>query len=103
ADALIRAGAHANATNDYGVTPLSLACTNGDPAMVQTLLRAGANPNAALSTGETIVMTCARTGNADAVNALLVDGADVNVKEPWQDQTALMWRWRKSTRRSWRR
>src|ERR1700750_1018303 len=45
ADAWIRAGAHANATTDYGVTPLSLACTNADAAMVQTLLRAGANPN----------------------------------------------------------
>jgi ankyrin repeat protein len=91
ASALIRAGAHPNTANDYGVTPLSLACSNASPAMVETLLKAGANPNAVLSTGETILMTCARTGNVDAVNALLVHGANVNAKEPWQDQTALMW------------
>ena len=38
---LIRAGADVNAANDYGVTPLSLACTNGKAPMVEALLEAG--------------------------------------------------------------
>ena len=92
ADLLIGAGANVNAANDYEVTPLSLACTNGSAAMVEKLLKAGANPNAKLlRTGETVLMTCARTGNAGAVKSLLTYRADVNAKETWRGQTALMW------------
>ena len=35
-------------------------------------------------------MTAARTGNLDAVKALIAHGANVNAKEGWQEQTALM-------------
>src|SRR3990172_6879772 len=38
ADLLIRAGANVNAPNDYGVTPLFLACTNRNAALVNKLL-----------------------------------------------------------------
>ena len=38
---LIRAGADVNATNRYGVPPLSLAATNGNAAMLELLLKAG--------------------------------------------------------------
>ena len=91
ADLLIAAGAVVNAANDYGVTPLALACDNGSGAMVTHLLEAGADPNAARSTGETPLMTCARTGNLDAVNALLAHGAEPGTAESWHGQTALMW------------
>lgn len=37
ADLLIRAGANVNTANDLGVTPLSLACTNGSAPMVERL------------------------------------------------------------------
>ena len=79
------------AANRYGVTPLSLACTNGNGAMVELLLKAGADPNTALPGGETALMTAARTGKVDAVKALLAHGADVNAKESRRGQTALMW------------
>ena len=36
-------------------------------------------------------MTAARTGKVDAVKVLLRYGADVNAKEGWHGQTALMW------------
>ena len=36
-------------------------------------------------------MTAARTGKVDAVRVLLAHGADVNAKESWKQQTALMW------------
>ena len=91
ADLLIRAGAGVNAANDVGATPLYLACTNRDAAMVQKLLTAGANPNAALLSGETVLMNCARTGNVEALKALIAHGANVNAKELSHDQTALMW------------
>ena len=35
---LLRAGARVKAVNRYGITPLTLAITNGDSAMVEALL-----------------------------------------------------------------
>ncbi|MFO1497801.1 MAG: ankyrin repeat domain-containing protein [Verrucomicrobiota bacterium] len=56
AQRLIEAGANPNATNQYGIGPLSLACQNGNTAMVKLLLAAGANPNASLAGGETMLL-----------------------------------------------
>src|SRR2546425_5158065 len=58
---LIAAGANVKATNDYGMAPLTLACINGNPAMVEALLTAGADPNTVFSEGETALMTASRT------------------------------------------
>jgi ankyrin repeat protein len=88
---LIRNGANVKTANRYGVTPLSLACVNGNAAMIESLLKAGADPNAALPGGETPLMTAARTGKVDAVKVLIAHGADVNYKESKRGQTALMW------------
>jgi ankyrin repeat protein len=82
--------ANAKATNRYGVTPLSLACQNGNTAMVEFLLAQGADPNTTLRGGETVLMTAARTGKAGSVKALLSRGAIVEAKEK-RGQTALMW------------
>ena len=91
ADLLLRSGAEPNTPNDFGMTPLSEACTNGNSALVRLLLKSGANPNTAIATGETPLMTCAKSGSADAVRLLVEYGAAVNAKEPTQNQTALMW------------
>ena len=56
---------------EHGVTPLSLAATSGNSAMIDKLLRAGADANSANREGETVLMTAARTGKVDAVKALL--------------------------------
>src|SRR5579871_1914211 len=91
ADLLLRAGADANAVNDFQLTPLSEACTNANSALVRLLLKSGAHPNTPIATGETPLMTCSRSGAADAVRLLVEYGAAVNAKEPRQNQTALMW------------
>ena len=91
ADLLIRAGANVKAANRYGVTPLSLACANGNAALIEELLKAGADPNTALPEGETALMTVSATGNVAAVKTLLAHGADVAAKEGSKGQTALMW------------
>jgi ankyrin repeat protein len=87
---LLRTGADVKAVNRYGVTPLSLACTNGNGAIVELLLKAGADPNTALPGGETALMTAARTGKPEAVKSLLVHGANANAAER-HGQTAIMW------------
>jgi ankyrin repeat protein len=91
AQLVLKAGADANAANDFRMTPLSQACTNASAEFVQLLLKSGANPNLAVATGETPLMTCAKTGNADAVRALIESDATVNATEPSQNQTAIMW------------
>src|SRR5262245_1390131 len=41
-EVLLRFRADPNAKNRYGVRPLSVACENGNPAIVDALLKAGA-------------------------------------------------------------
>jgi ankyrin repeat protein len=91
AELMVRAHASVKAENRYGVTPLSLACTNGNAAMVELFLNAGADPNTTLPGGETVLMTAARTGRLEPVKALLSRGADVHRKDSRHGQTALMW------------
>lgn len=89
---LLSAGAKANAANEYGITPLWLACGNGSDRMVGELLKEGkADPNLAQWSGATPLMECSRTGNPRAVKLLLARGAKVNAAEATQGQTALMW------------
>src|SRR5258706_15459749 len=45
---LVSAGASVKAANRYGVTPLSLACTNGNGPMGEMLQKARADPNPTL-------------------------------------------------------
>ena len=88
---LLAAGANAKAENRYGVTPLSLACTNGNGASGRDAARRpGADPNTTLRGGETALMTAARTGRVGPVKALLDAGAKVDAKDR-KGQTALMW------------
>jgi ankyrin repeat protein len=82
--------ASAYTPNRYGVTPLALACTNGDSALVDALLVAGADANRALLGGETPLMTAARTGRVSVVTSLLAHGAVLDAKLSG-GQTALMW------------
>jgi ankyrin repeat protein len=91
ADLLIHAGANVKAANRFGATPLSLAATNGNAAMIEKLLKAGEDANSVVSeSGDTVLMLAARTGKPDAVAMLLNHGADIN-KTNATGQTALMW------------
>lgn len=87
---LIESGANATAITRYGISPLSLACTNGNAQIVELLLDAGADPKTSQPGGETALMTAARTGRLAPVELLLARGADANVTER-KGQSALMW------------
>lgn len=87
---LVQAGANVKYADRYGVTPLYLACSNGNAAMVKLLLDAGADPNTVDPTGETALMTASKIGNVDAVRVLLDAGAKVDTADPAYKQTALM-------------
>ncbi|HWK53634.1 MAG TPA: ankyrin repeat domain-containing protein [Hyphomicrobiales bacterium] len=89
--ALLQAGADASAATRYGVSPLYLAVQNGDAAITKRLLDAGADPNQEYREGERMLMTAARTGDAATVELLLNAGAQVDARENWHGQTALMW------------
>lgn len=90
-DLLLRAGADVDATDDYGVSLLHIACINRDAVTVEKLLAKGANPDVEKITGEPPLMTCSGKGSLEGVKALLKHGASVNFKEKKEDQTALMW------------
>lgn len=89
--ALIEAGADAGAANEYGATALSEAAVRGDTEIIRLLLAGGASATAANPEGETPLMVVARTGNVAAAKLLVDAGADVNAKEQWGGQSALMW------------
>jgi uncharacterized protein len=87
---LIQAGADVKFADRYDVTPLRLACLNGNAAMIKLLLDAGADFNAADPTGETALMTAAAVGDLESVKLLVERGANVEAREPGFQQTALM-------------
>jgi len=91
ASMLLDAGADPSLRNRYGVTPLYLAALNGSAAMIEQLLEAGADANEVGNEGETVLMTVAQTGVVAAADVLLAHGAQVEARELWHGQTALMW------------
>src|SRR5580658_3231866 len=88
---LLAAGADAKAQDRYGLTPVSLACSNANAVILKRLLDAGADPNSPDPQGTTALMIAARTeGGTEAVKLLLERGAAVSAKDSVQS-TALMW------------
>ncbi len=88
---LIAAGANVKVTTREGaITPLAMACTNGNAAVMEALLKAGADANSVKANGTTALMLAAASGSADAVKVLLDHSASVNAKEAVHGQTALM-------------
>jgi ankyrin repeat protein len=89
--ALLKDGAKANVTNNYGSSPLGEAVKLGDVDLVTMLLDAHADANAANEDGETALMVAASLGAQKIAELLVSHGANVNAVENFRGQSALMW------------
>src|SRR3984893_2044399 len=90
-DALIAKKAKVDVANEFGSTPLAEAAKLGDARMVKTLLDAGAPPDKPNRDGETALMLAIKTGELPVVEMLIKAGVNVNARETFHNQTALMW------------
>jgi ankyrin repeat protein len=91
AKTLVAVGANVRATTRLGaISPLFMACTNGNAAMIEVLVKAGADVNSAKANGTTALMLAASSGSVEAVETLIKSGAKVDAKESVHGQTALM-------------
>ncbi|MBV9772053.1 MAG: ankyrin repeat domain-containing protein [Bryobacterales bacterium] len=90
-DALIAKKAKVDVANEFGSTPLAEAAKLADARMVRTLLNAGAQPDKPNQDGETALMLALKTGALPVVEMLIKAGANVNARETFHNQTALMW------------
>jgi uncharacterized protein len=90
-DALIAKYAKVDVANEFGSTPLAEAAKLADARMVRTLLDAGAKPDTPNQDGETALMLAIKTGALPVVEMLVKAGANVNARETFHNQTALMW------------
>jgi ankyrin repeat protein len=90
-DALIARKAKVDVANEFGSTPLAEAAKLGDARIVKALLGAGARPDLPNQDGETALMLAIKTGELPVVEMLIQAGANVNARETFHKQTALMW------------
>jgi hypothetical protein len=89
---LLRTGASAEATDEYGETALYLASVSDEPGMVRLLLTAGADPERAggQDGGDLPLCGAACGGHTEVVRALLAAGAAPDRREAF-GFTALVW------------
>ena len=89
--ALLKAGAKADVTSNYGATALTEAIKLQDMDLVRTLLEAGANVNSHNLDNQTALMLAIAVGSQPIAKLLIERGADVNAIETFRDQNALMY------------
>jgi ankyrin repeat protein len=87
---LLLAGIECDVATKYGISPLTIACTQGADEIAKQLLDANADENYRLAGDETLLMLAARQGNPNTVRHLLDHGAKLNEGDQ-KGQTALMW------------
>jgi uncharacterized protein len=88
---LLQHRANPNVRNKLGASPLAEAANLANAELVSLLLKAKADPNGSNEDGQTPLMLAARTGSLEVAKLLVAAGANVNARERWRGQTALMW------------
>ena len=90
AEILLAHGAHADAKDEDGRTPLLYAAFEGSTEIAELLIQHGAKVNDATAKGVTPLMRAADSHSVGTVKLLLERGADVNARDNDQD-TALIY------------
>jgi Ankyrin repeats (3 copies) len=67
-----------DARDAHGLTPLVVAASQGDTALVKSLLAQGAGVNATAADGRTALIAAAQSGKIDTVAALIAAGAHLD-------------------------
>jgi len=89
--ALLKRGAKANLSNDFGSSPLIEAVKLGDVDLTRMLLEAHADANSPNQDGQTALMLASSIGSRRIAEMLIAQGANINAVEGFRGQTALMW------------
>jgi len=76
---LLANGAHVNARDAKGETPLIVAVQSGQLRAAKLLLELDADINLQDKAGNTALITAVNAGNTQLVKALLARGADINI------------------------
>lgn len=85
-EAVLRAGADANAVGETGMTALMMAAFFGKPSVIEVLLQHGAKIDVVEERHRnTALLTAVRKGHGEAVRALIKTGADPNQGSEWGD------------------
>jgi ankyrin repeat protein len=87
---LLDAGSNPSLGTRYSITPLMIACRQGNSQVAELLVAAGAKVDSRALGDETPLMMSSRQGNASIVELLLSKGAEVDATDR-KGQTALMW------------
>ena len=78
---LLEYGARAQVANEYGDTPLHIACFRRNYEASEILLQSGADPNVQNSRkGETPLHVAVYSGSAEIVELLLRHGANMDIQ-----------------------
>ena len=96
-DLLVASGANAKVATRYNITPLSLACTNGNATIIEHLLNAGAEPNSTSEEGETGSHDSFAHREIGCGQAAAHARSRGECEGALHGQTALMWAARKAT------
>ena len=78
---LLKAGANADAKDNFGITSLHFAAGNGHNEVITSLLEAGADPNVKAKWGFTPLHRATENGHEEAITILLEAGANLKIKD----------------------
>lgn len=87
---LLAAGANPSGATHYKVTPLAIACSQGDESSVRLLLDGKTDVHTLGQGKETLLMLASRQGNENVVKMLIDASCELDATDK-NGQTALMW------------
>jgi hypothetical protein len=88
--ALLEKGADPNALNFTHTTPVTFAVASGNIEVVDLLIRHGAVLQTSDVQGPDLILVAASVGNTEMMRFLLTHGSDINARQTYSNDTALI-------------